>query len=173
VTPSTANPALERRPLSFRDAKLYLATAAMVLGNLLLPYAVHSLPMGGRALLPIFFFTLVAGWHFGAKAGVLTALLSPLANHALTGMPPTPMLQGIILQSAFLAVLAALAARRSPVPTLPLLAGVVLAAQALTLAPVLVLQGVHAATAGFILHIPGILLQILGGYLVLRLLDRR
>jgi hypothetical protein len=122
--------------------------------------------------LPIFFFTLIAGWRFGAKAAVLTAVLSPLANHFLTGMPPAQMLQGIILQSALLGCLAAIAASRSARPTLTLLAGVVLAAQALALLPVLLQAGWQAGLAALQFRLPGLLLQILGGYAVLRLMGR-
>jgi len=168
-TSSPAQPAL-RPPLSLGDVRLYLATAAMVVGNLALPYAVHRIPDAGRMLLPIFFFTLVAGWRFGAKAGVLTGLLSPLANHLLTGMPPAPALQGIILQSALLGVLAAAMGARDLKPTLARLGLVVLASQALMLAPALVQAGPAAAAAGLRLHLPGILLQILGGYGILRLM---
>lgn len=168
-SPRSSAPAL-RRPLGLGDVQLYLVTAAMVLGNLALPYAVHRIPDAGRMLLPIFFFTLVAGWRFGAKAGVLTGLLSPLANHGLTGMPPTPMLQGIILQSALLGLLAAAAGARGLKPTLARLAAVVLAHQALMALPALVQAGPAAAAAGLRLHLPAMLLQILGGYGILRLM---
>jgi thiamine transporter ThiT len=159
-----------RPSLGLGDLRLYLVTAAMVLGNLALPWAVHRIPDAGRMLLPIFFFTLVAGWRFGAKAGVLTGVVSPLANHLLTGMPPAPALQGIILQSALLGLLAAGAGARDRRPALGWLAGVVLAGQAVMLLPVLVQSGAAAALAGFRLHLAGILLQVLGGYGVLRLL---
>lgn len=169
--PSTrsASPALPRL-VNPGDVRLYLITAAMVLGNLALPYAVHRIPDAGRMLMPIFFFTLVAGWRFGARTGVLTGLLSPWANHLLTGMPPAPALQGLILQSALLAALAALMGARGLRPTLVRLAAVVLAHQTLALLPALIQAGPAAAAAGFKLHLPGILLQILGGYGVLRLL---
>lgn len=157
------------RPLGLGDVRLYLVTAAMVLGNVALPWAVHRIPDAGRMLLPIFFFTLVAGWRFGARAGVLTALLSPLANHALTGMPPAPMLQGIILQSALLGLLAAAMGARGLKPALGRLALVVLAHQVLLVLPALVQAGPAAAVAGLRLHLPAILLQLLGGYGVLRL----
>jgi uncharacterized membrane protein len=167
---TSANPTVLPRPLGLADARLYFVTAAMVLGNVALPWTVHRFPDAGRMLLPILFFTLIAGWRFGAKAGVLTGLLSPLANHFLTGMPPTAALQGLILQSALLGILAAAMAARSPRVTLARLGLVVLVHQALVLA--LVQGGAGAAMAGFRLHLPGILLQILGGFLVLRLLAR-
>ena len=158
--------------LSWRQARLYLATGAMVIGNGVLPALVHGIPNGGRMLLPIFFFTLIAGWRFGLNAALLTAVLSPLANHALTGMPSTAMLAGIIWQSAALGLIAALVASRSPKTTLPLLALVVALHQVLLALPVLAQAGFQACAAAFQMRIPGLLLQILGGFLTLRLLER-
>jgi LytS/YehU family sensor histidine kinase len=103
---------------------------------------------------------------------VLTAILSPLANHLLTGMPATPMLTSIILQSALLGLLAAVAAARGRRTTLALLALVVVIHQALILFPVLVASGPQACMTSLRLRVPGILLQIVGGYLLLRLMAR-
>jgi len=167
MTRSTANPVVIQQPFNLGDARLYLATSAMVLGNLLLPYAVHRIPDAGRSLLPIFFFTLIAGWRFGAKAGILTGVLSPLANHALTGMPPGPVLQAIMLQSALLGVLASAVASRSRRLTLPTLALVVLLHQALILLPELLQAGPRPALATLELRLPGLLLQIFGGFALL------
>jgi len=161
-----------QKALTFVDPRLYLACAALVLGNVLLPLALHRLPGAGAAFMPILFFTLVAGWRFGPRAAVLTAVLSPLANHALTGMPPAPALQGLILQSALLGILAALAAARRPRPTLPLLAAVVLANQGLVLLAAIWQAGLPAGLAGVQHRLPAVLLQILGGWAALRLLDR-
>jgi hypothetical protein len=144
----------------------------MILGNLLLPYALHQIPDAGRTFLPILFFTLIAGWRFGAKAGLLTGVLSPLANHFLTGMPPAPVLQALMWQSALLGLLAALVAARSRKLTLPSLALVVLLHQALVLVPQLLREGLRPAFATFELRLPGILLQILGGFALLWLLGR-
>ena len=167
-----ANPVSIQQPLSLGDVRLYLATSVMVLGNLLLPYALHQIPNAGRTFLPILFFTLIAGWRFGAKAGLLTGVLSPLVNHFLTGMPPAPVLQTLMLQSALLGLLAAGIAARSRRQTLPILALVVLLHQALILVPQLLQAGLRPAFATFELRLPGILLQILGGFALLWFLGR-
>ena len=172
MTPSSSTPDTFHERLNLGDLRLYLATAAMVAGNLLLPLAFHQFPNAGRMFLPIFFFTLVAGWRFGAQAAVLTAVLSPVANHFLTGMPPAPMLQEIILQSALLGALAAIAASRATRPTLALLGLVVLAHQALVLFPTLIHAGWQPCLAALKFRLPGLLLQVLGGFAVLRLMGR-
>jgi hypothetical protein len=91
----------------FRDAGLYLFSAAFVAGNLALPMAVHTVPQGGLIFLPLFFFTLVAAYSEGLLAGVLVALASPIINHAVTGMPAASMLPIVLFKSLFLAVTAA------------------------------------------------------------------
>ena len=172
MTHSSANPVAIQQPLGLGDVRLYIATSAMVLGNVLLPYAVHRIPDGGRIFLPIFFFTLIAGWRFGAAAGILTGLLSPLANHVLTGMPPTPTLQPIMVQSALLGILAGIAASRSHKLSLPILALVVLLHQTLILLPQLLRAGLQPTLASLELRVPGVLLQILGGFALLWFMGR-
>jgi hypothetical protein len=172
VTQSGANPAVVQQPLSLGDLRLYLATSALVLGNVLLPLAIHRIPDGGRIFLPIFFFTLIAGWRFGALAGLLTGLLSPLANHFLTGMPPALALQSLIVQSILLGLLASVVAARSRRLSLPLLALVVALHQALILLPLLLRAGLQPTLATLQLRVPGIGLQILGGFALLWFMGR-
>ena len=172
MSTSILNAATPQEHLSLGDARLYLATAALVAGNVVLPALVHGIPNGGRILLPIFFFTLIAGWRFGLVAALLTAVLSPLANHILTGMPPTPMLTGIIAQSAALGLVAWVVASHTTRTTLPLVALVVVLHQALLALPALSHGGLMATLGALQLRSPGLLLQILGGFAVLRLLER-
>ena len=172
MSQSGANPVALRLPLGLGDLRLYLVTSAMVLGNLLLPYAVHRIPDGGRMLLPIFFFTLIAGWRFGVAAGLLTGLLSPLANHLLSGMPPLPAPPSILVQSALLGLLAATFAAGGRKPSLRILTLVVLLHQALILTPLWLSTGPGPALAALELRLPGLLLQVLGGFALLWFLGR-
>jgi len=172
VAHTRVNPDSFRDPLSLAEGRFWLATGAMVLGNLLLPLALHQIPDGGRMFQPIFFFTLVAGWRFGAQAGLLTALVSPLANHFLTGLPPFALVPDLVLQSALLGALASLAAVRHPRPTVALLALVVFLHQLLCLPAATITAGGKACLDLVRLHLPGIVLQVLGGCVVLRGLAR-
>jgi len=159
---------------AFSDAKLYLFALAFALGNLLLPLAVHAVPQGGLIFLPLFFFTLVAAYAEGLNAGLLVALASPLLNHALTGMPPASLLPLILLKSLFIALAAALAAARLRKVSLPAIAGLVLAMQALgALAEWALLGSLSSALHAAWLGIPGMLLMILGGYALLRWVARQ
>src|SRR5690554_152250 len=98
--------------LSLSNTKTYLFAAIFVVGNLLLPQLAHLIPQGGFILLPIYFFTLIAAYKFGIHVGLLTAILSPLANYLLFGMPPAAVLPAIIIKSAILAIAAAWLAHR-------------------------------------------------------------
>ncbi|NMB06126.1 MAG: ECF transporter S component, partial [Bacteroidales bacterium] len=73
---------------SLSNSKTYLFAAIFIIGNLLLPQLAHLIPQGGFIFLPIYFFTLIAAYKYGIHVGILTALLSPLANHLIFGMPP-------------------------------------------------------------------------------------
>ena len=100
----------------YREAKTYLAAALFVAGNIVLPQICHLVPQGGLRWLPIYFFTLVGAYKYGWRVGLLTALLSPVVNSALFGMPAAAMLPVILLKSVLLAVAASLAAGRARRP---------------------------------------------------------
>ena len=78
--------------LEYKQAKTYLAVALFVAGNILLPQLCHLVPQGGIRWLPIYFFTLVGAYKYGWKVGLLTAIVSPLVNSALFGMPAVAVL---------------------------------------------------------------------------------
>lgn len=62
--------------LEFRNSRTYLVAGIFILANIVLPQLFHLVPQGGITWLPIYFFTLVAAYKYGWKAGLLTALLS-------------------------------------------------------------------------------------------------
>ena len=87
--------------LSVVNVRTYLFAVLFVGGNMLLPQLCHLMPDGGKIFLPIYFFTLIASYKFGLKVGILTAVLSPLCNHLLFGMPPAGMLPVLLVKSTF------------------------------------------------------------------------
>lgn len=151
--------------LVYTDAKTYKYATLFVLGNILLPQLCHLIPNGGSLLLPIYFFTLIAAYKYGWRAGLLTALASPIVNSILFGMPVAGMLPVICIKSALLALFAGSMAERSQRVTITALAIVVLAYQALGLpAEWLVTGDISLTMQNFCFGIPGMLLQIFGGY---------
>jgi len=73
--------------LDYSNAKTYLMAALFIAGNMALPQLFHLIPQGGITWLPIYFFTLIGAYKFGWKVGLLTAVLSPVINSLLFGMP--------------------------------------------------------------------------------------
>ena len=92
--------------LNYRQAVTYGAALLFVAGNIAMPQLCHLVPQGGLILLPIYFFTLIGAYKYGWRVGLLTAVLSPLANNLLFGMPPAPMLAPILVKSVLLALAA-------------------------------------------------------------------
>ena len=121
--------ALRLYSLDYKEAKTYIIAMIFVVGNIVLPQVCHLIPQGGFIFLPIYFFTLIAAYKYGWKAGLLTAVLSPLVNHVLFGMPPLAVLPAILTKSVFLAMAAGLAASYFRKLSLPVLALVVMAYQ--------------------------------------------
>lgn len=160
--------------LPYSNVKTYLAALLFVAGNLALPQLFHLVPQGGVTWLPIYFFTLVGAYKYGWKAGLLTAVASPLLNSWLFGMPLPAVLPAILLKSVILALAAGYVAHRFRQVTLPLLLAVVLAYQVLgTLGEWVMVGNFYDAVQDFRIGIPGMLLQIIGGYAVIRYLIRK
>lgn len=160
--------------LRYGEAKTYIAAALFVLGNMVLPQLCHIVPNGGRMLLPIYFFTLIAAYKYGWRAGLLTAVASPVMNSLLFGMPAAAALPAILLKSVLLAVIAGTAAAHFRKASLWMLALVVLGYQAVgTLGEWAIVGNLYAAAQDFRMGMPGMLLQILGGWVVINWVIRR
>lgn len=160
--------------LPYSNVKTYLAVSLFVLGNLVMPQLFHLIPQGGMIWLPIYFFTLVGAYKYGWKVGVLTAVLSPLVNSALFGMPATTVLPAILLKSTLLAVAAGYAASHFKKATLGLLLGVVLTYQIVgTIGEWIMVSDFWLAVQDFRIGIPGMLFQIFGGWLFINHIIRK
>lgn len=159
--------------LSYNQVKTYAFAVLFVVGNIVFPQLCHLVPNGGLMLLPIYFFTLIAAYKYGLTVGLLTAVLSPLANHLLFGMPPAPVLLPILIKSSVLAISAAMVANRlGKVSLWGVLAAVLVCQFAGTMLEWVIVKDFFVAIQDFRIGIPGILLQIFGGYAVLRAITR-
>jgi hypothetical protein len=188
---------------SFSSAKTYLYAALFVAGNLILPQLAHFVPNGGPTFLPIYFFTLIAAYKYGIKTGLLTAVLSPVINSLLFGMPMMAMMPIILIKSSLLAIAAAYAAqkitslrgvtlrsklnvpslrgakrRSNPLivrtPLLITLLAIVLSYQIVgTLIEWAIVKDFFIAVQDFRIGLPGMALQVVGGWLILRSMTGR
>ena len=155
--------------LGLKEVKTYLLAAAFVVGNIALPQLCHLIPQGGLIFLPIYFFTLIAAYKYGITVGLLTAIFSPLVNNLLFGMPPTAMLPIILVKSTLLALAAAYIAKRTQKVSLLTVTMAVVAYQVTGMLVEWALTGsLQTALQDIWLGYPGIFLQIIGGWLILR-----
>ncbi|MBP1662931.1 MAG: hypothetical protein H6Q19_71 [Bacteroidetes bacterium] len=159
--------------LKLSNARTYLFAVLFIAGNLLLPQLAHLIPGGGLIFLPIYFFTLIGAYKYGINVGLLTAVLSPLVNSMLFGMPVLAVLPAIIFKSAILAIAAALAARYFGKVSLWGILIAILAYQFIGTGFEWILTGqLSVALQDFRIGFPGILIQLFGGYLLLRTLKK-
>ncbi len=153
----------------YRELRTYLAAALFVVGNIVLPQLAHLIPQGGVTWLPIYFFTLIGAYKYGWRVGLLTAVASPLLNSWLFGMPAPQVLPAILMKSVVLAAAAGFAARRFRTVTLPLMLAVVLTYQVVGTFGEWALTGsFYAAAQDFRVGLPGMALQVVGGYWFIR-----
>ncbi len=160
--------------LGYGEVRTYMVAALFILGNIALPQLCHLVPQGGLTWLPIYFFTLVGAYKYGWRVGLLTAVMSPLVNCAAFGMPAVAALPAILLKSALLAGAAGYAAYRFKRVSFAVLVGVVLFYQTVgTIGEWAIVGNFFAAVQDFRVGIPGMLLQILGGWALIRFVLKR
>ena len=160
--------------LNYNESKTYTTAALFILGNIALPQLCHMVPQGGMILLPIYFFTLIGAYKYGWKVGLMTAVLSPVINHLAFGMPAAAVLAPILVKSTILALTAGYVASHSKKVSIALMAGVVLTYQvAGGLFEWAYTSSFAAAVQDFKLGIPGMLLQIVGGYFFIKYLLKK
>lgn len=160
--------------LDYKSVKTYLFAALFIIGNVAMPQLFHQLPQGGITWLPIYFFTLIAAYKYGWRVGLLTAIASPLVNSFFFGMPAAAGLPAIMLKSVVLAVAAGYFAKRFHAAALWQLLVVVLAYQTIGTLGEWALKGdIFVALQDFRIGIPGMLLQIVGGWAVINYLIRK
>ena len=151
------------------ELKTYLFVILFVAGNVVLPQVCHLIPNGGKILLPIYFFTLFASYKYGLKVGLMTAVLSPLINSLAFGMPAMALLPAIMIKSIVLAFTASFVANKTNRVSIINLLIVVLTYQCVgTLSEWAMTSSFYVAIQDFRLGVPGMTLQILLSYLLLR-----
>ena len=153
---------------NYDEAKTYLWAMVFVACNLLLPQLFHLIPQGGIIFSPLSLVILAGAYKFGWKTGLLAALLSPLVNHVVTGMPAMAVLPVMTLKLAVLALVAGFTAQYFKTVSLPLIIGVVLVSMAIgCLGELLLTGGINATIVDFTVGWPGLLLQVFGAWFIL------
>ncbi len=171
MTNNTPNIGVSQMPGALR---FWMTALVLISGNVVLPQFFHLIPGGGPMWLPIYFFTLIASWRYGFKMGFTVAVISPIINTLIFGMPSQAMLLPILMKSVILAFSAAALASRYGKVTIALVLSVVLTYQfAGTLGEWAIFGDFMQATQDFRVGIPGMIVQTIGAYLLLRILSRK
>ena len=153
--------------LNYDEAKTYLWASIFVACNLVLPHVFHLIPQGGIIFAPLSLVILIVAYKLGWKVGLIAALASPLVNHLLTGMPAWPVLVVMTFKLVVLALIAGFTAQHFKRVSWFLLIGVVLSSLIIGgLGELLLTGGIEATIQDFTIGWPGILLQVVGAYLV-------
>lgn len=161
--------------LSLREGRTYAFAALFIVGNIVFPQLCHTLiPKGGLIFLPIYFFTLIGAYKYGAKVGLLTALLSPIINSAFFGMPPVAALPMIVMKGVLLACAASVIANRTKSVSIFAILAVVLMYQVVGCGIEWTVKGSFmAGVQDFRLGVPGMLIQVIGGWAFIKFILKK
>ena len=156
--------------LSYNEIRTYLMATVFVACNIALPQLFHLIPQGGIIFAPLSLVILAGAYKLGWRTALLAAVASPIVNHLLFGQPATDVMPLMAVKLSLLAVIAGLTAQYFKKVNILLLAGIVLAAEILGgLIELAFTGGIAATIADFTIGWPGLLLQVLGTYLILQL----
>jgi len=102
---------LEKKQFPLKS--LIIAALCIALG-VVLPMAFHSIPEGGRIFSPMHIPVLLGGLVTGPILGLIIGILTPLLSHLVTGMPPTFVLPGMLVELAAFGLVAGLLMKTLP-----------------------------------------------------------
>ena len=77
--------------------KRLVLTAVNIALCLVLPMAFHSIPNGGKIMLPMHIPVLLCGMVCGAPYGAVCGLLGPMLSSVLTGMPTAALMPAMMV----------------------------------------------------------------------------
>lgn len=75
-------------------------TALFIALGVVLPQAFHMIPNAGSILLPMHIPVLMSGYLVGPFFGLICGVATPLLSHLIFGMPPAPVLPGMLCELA-------------------------------------------------------------------------
>jgi len=82
------------------QTKKLVLTALFIAIGVALPQAFHAIPNAGSIFLPMHIGVLLSGFAVGPIYGLACGILTPLLSHLIFGMPPAPVLPGMLCELA-------------------------------------------------------------------------
>ncbi len=138
-----------------------------------LTLAFHFLHISGSVFLPLYFIVILGAYTMAPQFSLATAIIIPLLNYLLTGMPPTspiPMLQILVIELCALALATTYLRKTNLFLGIKLLSSIVIA----RFSAILLVTSSMISWSFFVNHllesVPGILLNTLLAYFVLSFL---
>lgn len=160
-----------RTGLPLTSFKLYAISFVLATSNVLLVLASHLINIGGKPagkiFLPLYFFTLVGSYQYGTATGVITAALTIALSRMITGMPADFALPFVAIKLFLIILITHLITRDRKEPSSQKISVIVLGYQSIGTAIGLILTR-DFSSSDLPYAWPGLLLQILGGYLFLK-----
>lgn len=166
------NPEFLYLDFSLSEYKTYLLSIALIAGSILFPYVFHHFYLAGEIFLPIYFFVLIGAYKFGWKVGAITGIFSPLISFALTGMPMLAILPSVVIKGVLLALAVRFFTRKHGNLSLITLSLIVISYQVAGFFIVYpITHNLVLSSADLVLGYPGLLLEIIGGYILLKFIS--
>jgi len=81
------SPTISAGVIPLADVRAWLVVALFIAAAVILPAVCHITGLPVRWLLPMHWPIVLAGALYGWRGGLITGLLGPLSNYALTGYP--------------------------------------------------------------------------------------
>ena len=91
--------------------KQLVLTAMFIALGVVLPQAFHAIPNAGSVFLPMHIPVLMSGFVVGPLFGLICGVATPLLSHLIFGMPPAPVLPGMLCELAVYGLMTGLLSR--------------------------------------------------------------
>ena len=101
-----------RKETIMTSTKRLVLTALCTALCIVLPMAFHTIPNGGKIMLPMHIPVLLCGMICGAPYGMVCGALGPMLSSILTGMPVAAMMPAMMVECAAYGLVSGLALRR-------------------------------------------------------------
>jgi hypothetical protein len=153
---------------NFNNLNFYIFTLLFSAGNLMLPLIVHYFSLGGNVFLPIYFFILIGSYKFGLRVGLATAIITPIINHLITGMPNMVMIYPVLIKGISFALISYYISQKTKKINFQNLLLIIFSYQFIGFLFEIFYLNLEKAFNNVITAWPGLLIQLILGYLILR-----
>lgn len=145
-----------------------LVTAGLMLAiGIILPSVTHMTGINGAVFLPMHIPVLMTGFILGPYLGAIVGFLTPLLNHAITGMPAQPILWLMLVELSLYGLVSGILYRKLKIKLiLSLIMSMILGRLGAALMLILLGKGFGILMPSLKVYIYGITLTAIPGILI-------